>query len=51
MFNVCLNCGFYSDKKEVVTENNVSHAICPHCKFKHEFLRLPLIVVTGASCT
>lgn len=51
MFNVCLNCGFYSDKKDVVTENNVSYVICPNCKFKHKFLRLPLIVITGASCS
>jgi adenylate kinase family enzyme len=51
MFNVCLNCGTYSDKKEIVTENKISYAICPNCKFKYEFLKLPLFVVTGASCT
>lgn len=47
MFNVCPNCGEYRADKTIASEG--AYAICPHCRFRHEFLRLPLFILTGAS--
>jgi broad-specificity NMP kinase len=49
MFNVCPGCGQYTNAKTVV--EMPTRAVCPDCKYEHEFLSLPLFVVTGASCT
>jgi hypothetical protein len=52
MFNVCPACGNYSVEKEVRQHLNWrAFAICPSCGHAHPFLRLPLLVVTGASGT
>jgi hypothetical protein len=37
----------YSEEKEV--DPSGPFAICPHCGYRHRFVRLPLFVVTGAS--
>jgi predicted kinase len=47
MFNVCPNCGEYRADKEIVPDG--AYAVCPACRFRHKFLRLPLFVLTGAS--
>jgi broad-specificity NMP kinase len=47
MFNVCPNCGLYSEEKSVDLEG--PFAICPRCGHGHRFIQLPLFVVTGAS--
>ncbi len=47
MFNVCPNCGDYRADKAIVRE--AVYAICPNCGFQHEFIRLPLFILTGAS--
>jgi predicted kinase len=47
MFNVCPSCGIYSVEKEIDPIESV--AICPTCRYRHRFLRLPLFVLTGAS--
>ncbi len=47
MFNVCPNCGEYRVDKIVVPEG--PYAVCPVCNHKHEFVRLPLFIVTGPS--
>src|ERR671927_973598 len=47
MFNLCPNCGEYRADKEVVAEG--AYAVCPVCRFRHQFLRLPLFILTGAS--
>jgi hypothetical protein len=47
MFNVCPNCGEYQVDKIVVPEG--PYAVCPVCNHKHEFVRLPLFIVTGPS--
>jgi hypothetical protein len=47
MFNVCPGCGEYSDDKEIRGQT----AICRACGYSHPFKRLPLFVITGASCT
>ena len=49
MFNVCRNCGELRVDKIIDPEG--LYAICPNCDYKHEFLRLPLFVITGASGT
>ena len=49
MFNVCPNCGMYSDEKSVDPKG--PFAICPQCGYAHRFVQLPLFVVTGASGT
>ncbi|HEY6805373.1 MAG TPA: AAA family ATPase [Pyrinomonadaceae bacterium] len=47
MFNVCPNCGWYDANKIIVPEG--PHAVCTDCDYRHQFLRLPLFVLTGAS--
>jgi 2-phosphoglycerate kinase len=47
MFNVCPRCGEYNADK--IIEPDGPYAVCPHCDYRHEFLRLPLFVITGAS--
>ena len=49
MINVCLQCGIYRPDK--VIDPVGPCAICPECGFKHPFLQLPLMVVSGASGT
>ncbi len=47
MFNVCPQCGQYSDEK--VIDPQGPFAVCPFCHHAHRFVQLPLFVVTGAS--
>ncbi len=47
MMNVCFNCGQYSADK--IIDADGPFAICPECGYKHPFLRLPLLIVAGAS--
>jgi hypothetical protein len=47
MFNVCDSCGAYRVDK--VIDERQSHAICPECGHRHPFIRLPLLLVSGAS--
>jgi len=47
MFNVCPSCGEYRADKTIVPEG--VYAICPNCRFRYEFIRLPLFILTGAS--
>jgi hypothetical protein len=47
MFNVCPNCGAYDANKVIVPEG--AYAVCTDCGYRHQFLRLPLFVLTGAS--
>ncbi len=49
MFNVCPQCGQYSDEKTIDPQG--PFAICPFCHHPHRFVQLPLFVVTGASGT
>jgi len=49
MFNVCINCGQYRVDKEIKSQQGKTFAICPECNYSHEFLQLPLFIVTGAS--
>lgn len=53
MFNVCPGCGEYSDDKGIEPAADASSAqafaVCHRCGHRHPFLRLPLLVVTGAS--
>lgn len=52
MFNVCPECGMYSEEKEVRPAKGLrAAAVCPHCGYAHPFLRLPLFAITGASGT
>ncbi len=47
MFNVCPQCGEYSDAKEIDPQG--PFAVCPSCGHRHRFVQLPLFVLTGAS--
>ena len=47
MFNVCPQCGQYSDEKAIDPQG--PFAVCPFCHHAHRFVQLPLFVVTGAS--
>ncbi len=49
MFNVCPNCGRYSEEKTI--DPTGPYAICPTCNHRHKFVRLPLYSLTGASGT
>ncbi|MFA5031727.1 MAG: hypothetical protein WC614_01790 [bacterium] len=49
MFGICPNCGKYSEDKEVIPDG--SFLICPFCNYRQKFLRMPLLVITGASGT
>jgi hypothetical protein len=47
MLNVCFQCGIYRADK--IIDPAGPYAICPECGFKHPFLQLPLLIVSGAS--
>ena len=47
MMNVCFQCGMYHADK--IIDPTGPFAICPECGFKHPFLQLPLLIVSGAS--
>jgi hypothetical protein len=47
MLNVCFNCGEYRADKTI--DPTGPYAICPECGYKHPFVRLPLLIVSGAS--
>lgn len=47
MFNVCPGCGEYRADKEI--DASGPYAICPLCRHRHKFVRLPLFILTGAS--
>ena len=47
MFNVCHNCGLY--RRDKIIDPAGPYAICPECGYKHPFLQLPLLMVSGAS--
>src|SRR5215208_6683947 len=47
MMNVCFQCGIYRADK--IIDPAGPFAICPECGFKHPFLQLPLLIVSGAS--
>ena len=49
MLNVCVQCGLYRADKVIDPAGPV--AICPHCGYRHRFVQLPLLVVSGASGT
>lgn len=49
MFNVCPGCGEYSDDKKISSDGKF--AVCLQCDHRHSFLRLPLLIITGASGT
>ncbi|WP_052737863.1 AAA family ATPase [Bacillus sp. SA1-12] len=51
MFNVCIDCGQYRVDKEIKALGGKTFGICPECNYSHEFLQLPLFIVTGASGT
>lgn len=51
MFNICVDCGQYRVDKRIDSYENKTYAICPACGYSHEFLQLPLFIVTGASGT
>ena len=47
MVNVCWQCGLYRVDKIIDPSGPV--AICPECGYRHPFLQLPLLVISGAS--
>lgn len=47
MMNVCLQCGTYRADKMI--DRAGPYAICPEGGYKHRFLQLPLLIVSGAS--
>jgi hypothetical protein len=47
MFNICPQCGAYTEKKTV--DPRGPFAICPECGNAQRFERLPLFALTGAS--
>lgn len=47
MMNVCYGCGVYRADKTIDPDGPA--AICPECGYRHSFLRLPLLIVSGAS--
>lgn len=53
MVNVCPACGLYrADQRIEAVEPDIpgeAIAICPECGNRRSFLRLPLLIVTGAS--
>jgi hypothetical protein len=49
VFDVCPRCGEYSAEK--IIDPSGPFAICPQCGYRHQFVRLPLFVVTGSSAT
>jgi len=49
VFNVCPQCGLYSENKRI--DPTGPDAICPSCGHRQRFRRLPLFILTGASAT
>jgi len=49
MFNVCTECGEYSEENEIL--DSPTRSKCRHCGFEHPFSRRPAFFVTGASGT
>lgn len=49
MHNVCANCSLYRVDKTIEITNGEAYAICPECGHPHRFLRLPLLLISGAS--
>lgn len=47
MHNVCFQCGIYRADK--IIDPVGPYAVCPECGYKHAFLQMPLLVVSGAS--
>ncbi len=47
MWNTCWQCGLYRVDKAIDPAGPA--AICPECGFRHPFLQLPLLLVSGAS--
>lgn len=47
MLNICFKCGSYRADKIIDPQGPV--AICPECGYRHHFLYLPLLIVSGAS--
>ena len=47
MFDICPNCGLYTEEKVIEPEG--PYAVCPECDYRHRFVSLPLFVLTGAS--
>jgi AAA domain len=47
MINVCFQCGAYRADK--IIDPDGALAICPECGFRHRFVQMPLLVVSGAS--
>jgi predicted kinase/DNA-directed RNA polymerase subunit RPC12/RpoP len=47
MMNVCFQCGLYRADKTIDPAG--PYATCPQCGYKHRFLQLPLLIVSGAS--
>jgi predicted kinase len=53
MINICSRCGLYRADKtiELTASGAKAVAVCPECGFPQPFLRLPLLVLSGASGT
>ena len=49
MFDVCPGCGEYTEDKAISADGRF--AVCQLCAHEHPFLRLPLLIITGASGT
>ncbi len=49
MYDVCSNCGEYSEEKPV--DATGPFIVCQMCGYKHPFLQLPLFVAGGVSGT
>jgi hypothetical protein len=49
MMNICLQCGMYHADKAIDPVG--PFAICPECGYRHPFLQIPLLIVSGASGT
>lgn len=47
MMNVCYQCGVYRADKKI--DPTGPYAICPECGYRHPFISLPLLIVSGAS--
>jgi len=45
--NVCVGCGIYRADKMIDPAG--PDAICPECGYRHRFVQVPLLVVSGAS--
>jgi hypothetical protein len=49
LINVCSQCGLYRADKVIEVDEDGSFAVCPECGYRHSFLRLPLLIIGGAS--